>query len=181
MPKCFRGSFANKTQNSSKNSKPFWTLRLGRGSYEQLVSNSERFRDIQHSMSTVLDPGFHIWFIMALYYKMRQMLLQNATAILLQNATEVYYKMCQVFYYKMRQFYYKMGQLLQIATNLLQNATVITICYVYYKLRQYILLQLIKCWKNYGIVRVEKNVRELHPWFRYQKRPPENFRQWLRK
>ena len=42
---------------------------------------------------------------------MRQMLLQNATAILLQNAREVYYKMCQVFYYKMRQ--------------LLQNATFI--------------------------------------------------------
>ena len=58
------------------------------------------------------------------------MLLQNATAILLQNAREVYYKMCQVFYYKMR-------QLLQIATTLLQNATVITKCDVYYKLRQY--------------------------------------------
>ena len=41
---------------------------------------------------------------------MRQMLLQNSTAILLQNATEVYYKMRQVFYYKMR--------------RLLQNATV---------------------------------------------------------
>ena len=45
---------------------------------------------------------------------MRQVLLQNATAILLQNATEVYYKMRQVFYYKMRQ--------------LLQNATFITNC-----------------------------------------------------
>ena len=64
---------------------------------------------------------------------MRQILLQNASAILLQNATEVYYKMRQVFYYKMR-------QLLQIATILLQNATVITKCDVYYKLRQYILL-----------------------------------------
>ena len=61
---------------------------------------------------------------------MRQILLQNATAILLQNATEVYYKMCQVFHYKMQ-------QLLQIATVLLQNATVITNCDVYYKLRQY--------------------------------------------
>ena len=55
---------------------------------------------------------FHISFIMTVYYKMRQILLQNATAILLQNATEVYYKMRQVFYYKMRQFYYKMQQLL---------------------------------------------------------------------
>ena len=33
-----------------------------------------------------------IWFIMTFYYKMRQILLQDATAILLQNATKVYYK-----------------------------------------------------------------------------------------
>ena len=30
---------------------------------------------------------FHIWFVMTVYYKIRQMLLQNATAILVQNAT----------------------------------------------------------------------------------------------
>ena len=51
---------------------------------------------------------------MTLYYKMRQMLLQNVTAFLLQNVTEVYYKMRQVFSYKIRQ--------------LLQNATFITNC-----------------------------------------------------
>ena len=45
--------------------------------------------------------------------------------------------MRQVFYYKTQQFYYKIGLLLQIATTLLQNATVITKCYAYYKLRQY--------------------------------------------
>ena len=67
---------------------------------------------------------------------MRQILIQNATAILLQNGAEVYYKMCQVFYYKMRQFYHKMQQLLQIATILL-HVTVITKCDAYYKLRQY--------------------------------------------
>ena len=72
---------------------------------------------------------------MAVYYKMQQMPLQNATAILLQNVTEVYYKMPQVFYYKMRQFYYKMRQLLQIAIILLRNATVITKCNIYYRLR----------------------------------------------
>ena len=70
-------------------------------------------------VSTVL--RFQIWFVMTFYYKMRQMLLQNATAILLKNATEVYYKMCQIFYYKMRQFFYKMQQLLQ-------NATFVTNC-----------------------------------------------------
>ena len=65
---------------------------------------------------------------MTLYYKTRQILLQNATAVLLQNATDVYYKIHQVFYYEMRQFYYKMQQLLQIATVLLQKATFITNC-----------------------------------------------------
>ena len=50
------------------------------------------------------------WPLITLYYKMRQVLLQNATAVLLQNATEVYYKICQVFYYKMRQFNYKLRQ-----------------------------------------------------------------------
>ena len=59
---------------------------------------------------------------MALYYKMRQIVLQNATAILLQNATKVYYKMRQVFFTKCDSFiikcasYYKMRRLLQIAT-----------------------------------------------------------------
>ena len=51
---------------------------------------------------------------MTVYYKMRQILLQNATAILVQNATEVYYKMRQAFYCKMQ--------------HLLQNTTFITNC-----------------------------------------------------
>ena len=50
---------------------------------------------------------------MTMYYKMRQMLLENTTAILLQNAAEVYYKM---------------RPLLENATILLQKATVITKC-----------------------------------------------------
>ena len=50
--------------------------------------------------------------IMRIYYKMRQILLQIAVAILLQNSTEVYLKMRQLFYYKMREFYYKMHQIL---------------------------------------------------------------------
>ena len=78
-------------------------------------------RNIQRSMNMLLDTRFHIWLITTLYYKMRQILLQNATAILLENATEVYYKMRQVFYYKMQEFYYKTRQLLQ-------NATFITNC-----------------------------------------------------
>ena len=57
---------------------------------------------------------------------MRQMLIQNATAIWLQNTTEVYYKMLKFFYYKMRQFYYKLRQLYYKMRRLLQNATFIT-------------------------------------------------------
>ena len=133
--KCFWGSFVNSTQNSSENSKPFWILRFGRGSVVRPPSNGERLRDIQYSMSMVVDTRFHTWFIMTVYYKMQKIILQNATAILLQNATEVYYKMRQVFYYKMRHFYYKMRQfyyqLRQFyykIRQLLENATFITSC-----------------------------------------------------
>ena len=86
---------------------------------------------IRIAWAMVLDTMFHIWFIMTVYNKIWEILLQNATAILLQNAKEVYYKMHQGFYYKIQQFYYKMRHLLQNATILLQNATVITKCKVY--------------------------------------------------
>ena len=43
--------------------------------------------------------GSDIWFIKTLYYKMWQMLLQNATAVLLQNATKVYCKMYQILFF----------------------------------------------------------------------------------
>ena len=39
---------------------------------------------------------------MALYCKMREILLQNATAILPQNATKIYYLIRQGFYCKMQ-------------------------------------------------------------------------------
>ena len=85
------------------------TALWGKVSSGEGPSNGEGLRDIQHSMSIVLDRRFHIWFVMTVYYKMQQ--------ILLQNATGVHYKMREVFCYKMR-------QLLQIATIFLQNATV---------------------------------------------------------
>ena len=53
---------------------------------------------------------------MTTYYKIRQLLLKNATVILLQNATQVYYEMRQVSCYEMRQFSHKIRLLLQIAT-----------------------------------------------------------------
>ena len=58
---------------------------------------------------------FHRWFIITLYYKMRQKLLQDVTAILLQTATNVYCKMLQGF--------------------LSENATVITKCNSCYKVQ----------------------------------------------
>ena len=61
---------------------------------------------------------------------MRQMFLQNITAVLLQNVTKVYYKMRQVFYYKVRYVYNKEQQLLLNATIFLQNAA------FYYKMEQ---------------------------------------------
>ena len=100
------------------------------------LSEGEGLKNIGHSMKIknlifgVNSVKFHIWFVMTVFYKMWQILLQNATAILLQNATEVYYKMRQVFYYKMRQFYYKMRQLLQ-------NATFITNCDSTYRQEKY--------------------------------------------
>ena len=48
---------------------------------------------VEPSMSMVLGTRFHTWFITTVYYKMRQMLLQKAAAILWQNATEIYNKM----------------------------------------------------------------------------------------
>ena len=112
-----------------------------RGSVLRPPSNSEVLRNIQRNMSMLLDTRFHIWLIMTLYFKMRQILLQNATAILLQNATEVYYKMRQVFYYKMRQ--------------LLQNSTVITKFDVYYKSQQYMVFDCdfnIHVWDYYVLI-----------------------------
>ena len=52
---------------------------------------------------------------MTLHFTIRQILLQNATAILLQNATETYYKVRQFFITKCCS-YYKMLCLLQVVT-----------------------------------------------------------------
>ena len=56
------------------------------------------------------------------YYKVRQVLLQSATAFLLQSATSVITKCDR--YYKVWQFYYKVRQVLQKWDD-------------YYKVRQY--------------------------------------------
>ena len=72
------------------------------------------------------------------YYNVRQVLLQSATAffitkcngLLLQSATAFLLQSAMVCYYKVR-------QVLQSVTILLQSATGITKCEDYYKVRQY--------------------------------------------
>ena len=78
---------------------------------------------------SIRNPILGVNSVTVLYLIRYDSLLQNATISLSQNATKIYYKMRQVFYY--------MRQLLQIGKTLLQNATIITKCNVYYKLRQY--------------------------------------------
>ena len=81
----------------------------------------ERLGDIGHSIN-IGNLRLDVNSLTISYLIHYDSLSLNATAILLQNATKLYYKM---------------RQLLQIATILLQNATVNSKCDVHYKLRQY--------------------------------------------
>lgn len=69
------------------------------------------------------------------HYNVRQELLQSATAFFLQSTTYVitkcgrYYKVRQLFIKKLRQFYYKVWEVLENATGIIK-------CYVYFKVRQ---------------------------------------------
>ena len=138
LPNCFKSSFVNNTQNS----KPFWRLSFGRGSVVCPPSSAERLRDIQHSMSMVLDTRVHIWFIMTVYYKnatciitkcdscfitkCSRSLLQNVSGFLLQNVTVLLENVtvitnCENFITKCNS-YHKMWYLLQIATVQIHQA-----------------------------------------------------------
>ena len=90
LPKHFWGSYVNRNQNSSENSKLFWRLRLGRGSVVQPPSIGKGLRDIQHSMSMVLDTGrfeslWHFITKCGVYFitQCHRRLLQNASGFLL--------------------------------------------------------------------------------------------------
>ena len=119
LPKCFWGSFVKRTKNSSENSHPFWRLDFRRQLIVRPLSSGEGLRDLHYIMSMVLDTRFRIWFIATVCYKMRQILLQNTTAILLQNTTSLLQNAS--------------GLLLQNAAVLLQNATFITNCHSTYR------------------------------------------------
>ena len=63
------------------------------GNNINIVQNTRKFNRISRRCFQ-----FHIWFIMTLYCKMRQILLRNMTTIFLQNPTKVYYEMRPVVY-----------------------------------------------------------------------------------
>ena len=104
----------------------------------------------------VLDTRFHIWFIMTLHYKMRQIFLQNATAILLQNATKVYCKMSQVFYYKMRQLLQNAAYItnrdskiwIEACQRFLQNFSILIWKIIHKKINKNKILRLLKFWRS---------------------------------
>ena len=100
------------------------------------LSKDERLRDIGHNMS-IGNLILGVNSVTVSYLIHYDSLLQNATIIVLQNATEVYYKMRQ-FYCKIRQ------KFITKCDSFMQNATVITKCYVYCKLRQYIRSSVLK-------------------------------------
>ena len=76
----------------------------------------------------VVDDDTYYWVYLSsdhlfqVYYKVRQVLLQSATAFFITKCDKCYYKVRQV---------------LQSVTILLQSATGITKCDDYYKVRQY--------------------------------------------
>ena len=122
-------------QISVENSKQIWNI-LSEGATKilppsPLLSKDEELRDIDHIMKIgnlilcVSSVSFHIWFIMTVYYKMRQIcdsyfttkcdrrLLQNTSGFLLENTTVT--TNCNNFITKCDS-YYKIRRLLQIAT-----------------------------------------------------------------
>ena len=109
------------TRPKSKSSKTCWRMCFGRGSAVHAHSSGKELRDIQHSTSMILDRRFYIWFIMTLYFKMREILLQNTTADYYKMRHKFITKCVRFFCCKMPQFYCRMRQLLQ-------NATFITNC-----------------------------------------------------
>ena len=92
MPKCFQGNFV---KSVTKFQAALKIVLRGRTVIQPPFKN-EKLRNIGHGMCMSLGTinsflgslqwlWFHIWFIMRLYYLMRQILLQNVTAILLQR------------------------------------------------------------------------------------------------
>ena len=121
-------------QISSENSKPLWSVRSGRVTkiYHSLPSSLKRRRtkkNIEHGMS-----------IRYLIFGVNSVTASHLIChdSLLQNATDVITKCDSYFIIKRDRSLLQnaSGFLLQNATNLLQNATVITKCGSYYKMQR---------------------------------------------
>ena len=72
-------------------------------------------RNIQRTMSMLLDTRFHIWLIMTLYYKMRQKFITKCVRFFITKCDSFVTK-CDS-YYKLRQFYYKLRQYSELFTK----------------------------------------------------------------
>ena len=101
----------NRTQIQVKISSHFGDCVLGEGQLRPSF-NGAGLRDIQCSTNMVLDTRLCIWFIMTVYYKTQQILLQNASDFVLLNATVI--TKCDDFIIKWNSYY--------------KNATLITNC-----------------------------------------------------
>ena len=140
MSKCSLEKHFSWSQISSKNSKQFWSFHLKRSTEVHLPSKDEGQGTSYYTQGNLTlwvntDLGFKFG---SLWYFTTKCDIYYCTSNLLQNPTKVYYKMHQIVYHKMQQFYYKFRQLLQNVLILLQNATVIRTCDVYYKMFLYI-------------------------------------------
>ena len=109
-------------QISVENSKQIWNI-LSEGVTKilppfPLLSKDEELRDIDHLMKIgnlilcVSSVSFHIWFIMTVYYKMRQLLYHKMRQTFITKYVRIFTRKYNS-YYKLQQFYYKMWQLLQ--------------------------------------------------------------------
>ena len=147
VSKCFQWSFSM-VQISGKNSKLFWSIcprritKIHPSLPSPPFSKDEGLKDMGHSMS-IGNLILGVNSVTVLYFIRHDSLLQNATDII-TKCDSYFITKCDRFFitkydsfYKIRRFYYKMRQLLQNTATLFQNATVITKCDVYYKLRQY--------------------------------------------
>ena len=131
MSKYFYRGFLSNVQKSSKRS--LWRLRCGNKIVfhaKEIVyhppSREEELKNIEHSMSMAVDTKasnfrnkqclrVHVWFIVTIYYKTRQLFFwQNISGVLLQNTTVI--TKCIDFISRWES-YYKMRRILQNASE----------------------------------------------------------------
>ena len=109
----------------------------------------------------VVDDDTHYWVYLSsnnlfqVYYKVRQVLLQSATAFFITKCDKCYYKVRQV---------------LQSVTILLQRATGIAKCDDFYKVRQYMVIDSFPFfWFENGIIISQKQNSVKNCWEKQQK------------